>query len=63
MSVGTRLRVALLCGILQLGTMVGVPMRPEEIQELLHRLNQPKVASVLPGHTASGDRPPDDSSP
>jgi hypothetical protein len=33
--------------MLEAGVMMGVPMRPQEIEELLHTMNQPKVAHVL----------------
>ena len=34
------------------------PMRPDEIQELLHQINQPAVAHVLPNDADEGDDPP-----
>ena len=42
-----RLRTALVCTMLEAGVIVGVPMRPQEIEELLHTMNQPKVSHVL----------------
>jgi hypothetical protein len=33
--------------MLEAGVMLGVPMRPQEIEELLHTMNLPKVAHVL----------------
>jgi hypothetical protein len=33
--------------VLEVGALTGVPMRPEEIRELMQTLNQPKVAHVL----------------
>jgi hypothetical protein len=30
-----------------MGSMIGVPMRAEEVEELMRRVNQPKVAHVL----------------
>ncbi len=42
-----RFRVLLLCLTLAMGSMIGVPMRAEEVEELMRRVNQPKVAHVL----------------
>lgn len=33
---------------LGIGSLIGVPMRPEEIQELMQTMNQPKIAHTLP---------------
>ena len=62
MSVKTlrkRLRVVFVCAFLQFGALAGVPMRPEEITELMQTLNQPKLAHVLPSEEAGGDDPPE----
>ena len=40
-------RQLLLCMTLLLGTLIGTPMRPEQIEELMQTLNQPKVAQTL----------------
>jgi hypothetical protein len=42
-----RFRTIFLCLVLEVGALTGVPMRPEEIRELMQTLNQPKVAHVL----------------
>lgn len=42
-----RLRTALVCAMLEAGVVIGVPMRPQEIEELLHTMNQPRVAQLL----------------
>jgi hypothetical protein len=57
MSIASRLRVVFVCAALQLGVFSGVPMRPEQIQELMHQMNQPKLAHVLPADEESGDDP------
>jgi len=57
MSLASRLRVAFICAALQFGVFSGVPMRPEQIQALMHQMNQPKLAHVLPGDQESGDDP------
>ena len=54
MSLARRLRVVFLCATLQLGVLVGVPMRPDEIQELMHQICQRKLAHVLPTDENSG---------
>jgi len=53
-----RLRVIFVCSILQWGALVGVPMRPDEIRELMQQMNQPKLAHVLPTEDNDGDDPP-----
>jgi hypothetical protein len=50
-----RLRTLFLCAALELAVMTGVPMRHEEIRELMQTMNQPKVAHVLPEEDARGD--------
>ena len=57
MSLASRLRVVFVCAALQLGVISGVPMRPEQIQELMHQMNQPKLAHVLPADEEGGDDP------
>ena len=59
MSLKKRLRVVVVCAILQLGVMVGTPMRPDEVEELMHQMNQPKMAHVLPTEDEDGDDPPE----
>ena len=50
-----RLRTVLVCSMLEVGVMVGVPIRPQQIQELLHTLNQPTFAHVLKEEDRAGD--------
>jgi hypothetical protein len=57
MSLASRLRVAFICAALQFGVFSGVPMRPEQIQALMHQMNQPKLAHVLPADEEGGDDP------
>jgi hypothetical protein len=59
MSLASRLRVLFLCATLELGVLIGVPMRPDQIQELMHQMNQPTVAHTLPADEEGGDDPPD----
>jgi hypothetical protein len=52
----------LVCAALQVGVLCGVPMRPEQIQELMFQLHQPKLAHVIPDEEGGGDGdgpPPD----
>lgn len=42
-----RLRKLLLIGAISLAMLAGSPMRPEEIEELLHQASQPKLVQVL----------------
>jgi hypothetical protein len=58
-SLKKRLRVVVVCAILQLGLLIGAPMRPEEIEEFMHQMNEPKMAHVLPTKNDEGDDPPD----
>jgi hypothetical protein len=46
--------------MLQWGAMLGVPMRPDEVQEPMHQMNQPKMAHVLPTDEDEGGDPHDD---
>ena len=55
MSLIKRLRTVFVCLALELGVLSGVPMRPEQIRELLNQLNQPKLAHILPGEEDGGD--------
>ena len=57
MSVKRRLRTLFCCAVLELGALTGVPMRPEEIRDLLQTLNKPKIAQTNPQRTADGDTP------
>ena len=48
MSLKNRLRTIACCVVLQAATLMGVPMRPDQVQELMHSLNQPKLARTTP---------------
>jgi hypothetical protein len=47
-SIKQRLRTITCCVVLQVATLIGVPMRPDQVQELMHSLNQPKLARTTP---------------
>ena len=59
MSLASRLRVLFVCAVLELGVLSGVPVRPDEIQQLMSQMNQPKLAHVLPAGEEGGEDPPD----
>jgi hypothetical protein len=41
--------------VLEIGVLFGVPMRPEQIRQLMQTLNAPKLAQTNPERTADGD--------
>ena len=45
------------CLTLEMGVLFGVPMPPEKIKELMHQMNQPKLAHVLKEEEDSGAPP------
>lgn len=55
MSIIRRLRTVACCAILEIGTLMGVPMRPEQIQDLMRAMNVPKVAQTNPDESNAGD--------
>jgi hypothetical protein len=55
MSLTRRLRTLVCCTILELGTLIGVPMRAEQIQDLMRALNTPKIAHTTPEEASRGD--------
>lgn len=59
-SIKHLLRTLAVCLPLMIGSLSGVPMKPEEIEELMHNLNQPKLTITVPGESENGDDPIDD---
>ena len=57
MSIKQRLRTLLCCVVLEFGALSGVPMQPEQIRELMHMLNVPKLAQTNPDRSDDGDTP------
>jgi hypothetical protein len=57
MSIKRRLRTLLLCLPLLLGAFAGMPMRPEEIEELMHSANQQKIVVTISDESENGDEP------
>ena len=41
-----RLRLLLLCGVLELGALAGVPMRPDDIEKLVQMMSRPKLVQT-----------------
>jgi hypothetical protein len=58
-----KLRTVLACMMLEAGVLIGVPMRPDQIEELMHQMNQPKLAHVLKEEGDAGDPPPEGDPP
>jgi len=56
-SLKRRLRTLFCCAVLEVGVLFGVPMRPEQIRELMQMLNKPKIAQTGPQQSAHGDDP------
>ena len=48
MSLRNKLRTLTCCLVLQVATLIGVPVRAEQVQELMRSLNQPKLARTTP---------------
>jgi hypothetical protein len=46
---------AAFCAILAIASIGGAPMRPEEVEELMYSMTQPKIAHTLPDDTENGD--------
>lgn len=58
MLLKSRWRTLLCCCMLEVGALAGVPMRPDEIRELMDTLAQPKLARTNPDRPDDGDLPP-----
>ena len=58
MSIKHLLRTLIVCLPLGLGALAGVAMKPEEVEELMHNLNQPKTTVTIPDDSESGDGTP-----
>ena len=55
MSIKHRLRMLALCLPLLMGAAFGMPMRPEEIEELMHSTNQQTITCTIPGDKETTD--------
>ena len=63
MRVSSRLRTILVCAMLECAALTGMPMRPEEIKELMRTMNQPKLAHVLRDEDERDDKDPEPAVP
>ena len=43
------------CALLGLASISGAPLRPDEVEELMYSMNQPKIAHKLPDEAENGD--------
>ena len=41
-----RLRLLLLCGVLEMGALAGVPMRPDDLEKLMAMVSRPKIVQM-----------------
>jgi hypothetical protein len=57
MSIKRKLRTFLLCLPLLLGAFAGMPMRPEEIEELMQAANEQKITMTVRDESENGDEP------
>ena len=55
MSIRDRLRTILCCAVLELGVVMGIPMRPEQNHDLMRDMNAPKIARTTPDEREDGD--------
>ena len=53
-----RFQKMFLCLVLCVGSQIGLPMRPEEIEELMRTMNQPKIVRKFAEEEGRGDGPP-----
>ena len=58
MSIKDRLRTILCCAVLELGVLMGTPMRPEQIRDLMRDMSAPKIARIIPAERENGDTLP-----
>jgi ferredoxin len=63
MRLSSRLRTLLVCSMLEFSALMGSPMRPDEIEELMRQMSQPKLAHVLRDENDSGDGDPEPRTP
>jgi hypothetical protein len=52
-----RWRGLVLCAVLELGLLAGVPMRPDEISRLMRWLGQPRAERTDPDQAGGGEGP------
>jgi len=55
-AVQHRLRTVLFCACLQMGVIFGIPMRPEEIRELMQTMNRQQISEQEPERADSSEK-------
>ena len=55
MTAKQRLRSIFLCALLQVGVLFGMPMRPEQIRELMQSMHQPTIVRTNPEESPRDD--------
>jgi len=63
MSIRRRLRTILVCAVLEWSALIGMPMRPEEIVELMQTMNTPRVVHTIPDEDEGADPDGESASP
>jgi hypothetical protein len=58
MTVPQRLGGLFVCAMLEFAVLTGMPMRPEQIEELMQTMNRPKLAHVVPEESSKGKTHP-----
>jgi hypothetical protein len=57
-SIMRKLRAVFLGVALIFGSLAGMPMRPEDIEELMHSMNQTRVVQVITDQKDKSGEPP-----
>ena len=55
MSIKHKLRMLLFYLPLLAGSLIGVPMRPEDMDQIMETLNQERIEYVIPDDSENGD--------
>jgi hypothetical protein len=58
MSFRGKLRTVLMCAVLEAGVLMGVPVRVEQVEELLRAFNQSRIAETEAQQATRGDGDP-----
>jgi hypothetical protein len=59
LTIKRNLRALFLGLVLGMGSVMGMPMRPEEIEDLMHAMNQTRVCQIIrEEHNDAGAPPP-----
>jgi hypothetical protein len=55
MSFRSRFGKAVFCAMLAFSSIAGAPMRPDEVEELMHKMNETKVVCTVAGDAENGE--------